>query len=183
MKLVSIIFFSQTASYIIQRYRKVSAEANENRVFKFDCAELHLVLSQARYTKVNFRQKNIKTKFGERTQRLSSIRQIIKAGSKGIPNDIFIKRRDTPRCVRLPTTALLFHPKKQDSARPASNGFRHAEPSSLIFFQTTITTVSVSTKRLPCFHCWRSRELSPHRYIHLSRQPALHIPAYRLRTE
>ena len=74
-------------------------------------------------------------------------------------------------------------PKKQDSARPAVNGFRHAEPSSLIFFQTVITTVSVSTKRLPCFHCWRNRELSPHRYIHLSRQPALHIPAYRLRTE
>lgn len=155
----------------------MSAEANENKVFKFDCAELHLVLSQARYTKVNFRQKNIKTKLGERSQRLSFIRQIIKAGSKGIA-----KRRDTPRCVRLPTTALLF-PQKQDSARPAFNGFRHAEPSSLIFFQTTITTVSVSTKRLPCFHCWRSRELSPHRYIHLSRQPALHIPAYRLRTE
>ena len=46
MKLVSIIFFSQTASYIIQRYRKVSAEANENKVLKFDYAEPHPILSK-----------------------------------------------------------------------------------------------------------------------------------------
>jgi hypothetical protein len=82
-------FFLPNRILYYPKIGKVSAEANENKVFKFDCAELHLVLSQARYTKVNFRQKNIKTKFGERTQRLSSIRQIIKAGSKGIAKRYF----------------------------------------------------------------------------------------------